>query len=69
MTMTFCFGLNVLTHWSRVTCISVLANLSSLAQIITCRMDSAKAISEPMLEYYLSGINLNEIKIKIYHFY
>ena len=40
---------SLLTHWSRVThwCVGKL----SLVQIMACRLDGAKPLSEPMLEY------------------
>ena len=41
---------SLLTHWGRVTHICV-GNLTSLVQIMACRLDGAKPLPEPMLEY------------------
>ena len=63
----------VLTHWGRVThiCVSNLTTIGS-GNIMACRLDGAKPLSEPMLEYcYLDGplvTNFSEILIEIYTF-
>ena len=41
----------LLTHWGRVTHICV-SDLTTLVQIMACRLVGAKPLSEPMLEYY-----------------
>ena len=40
-----------LTHWGRVTYIFASLIWPSLVQIMACRLDGAKPLSEPMLEY------------------
>ena len=41
-----------LTHWGRVTHIYASVNKPASVQIMACRLDGAKPLSEPMLEYY-----------------